>query len=70
MALEIFVNTGPYGAESLKRYFSYSFHLISPKLVRTLGTMGEYKLLLFLALDQVLKMCHFEILAWEPIEKS
>ncbi len=35
-----------------------------------LATMGEYRLLVFLLIGQVLKiLCHFEILRWESMRK-
>ncbi len=38
MALyEMFLNTGPYGAGISKRYSSYSFHVMSPKLYEDTG---------------------------------
>ncbi len=50
--LENFLNTAPCEAENFKCYSRYSFHLISAKPyegqnMRTLATMGEYRLLLF-----------------------
>ena len=38
--------------------------------MRTLASLGEYRLLLFLAIGQVLKIIwHFEILTWESMGK-
>ena len=38
--------------------------------MKTLATMVEYRLSLFLAIDQVLKILwHFEILTWESMGK-
>ncbi len=49
-----------------KSYSSYSLIQYQPNGMRALGTTGEYRLLLFLVIDQVLEMLwHFEILAWE-----
>ena len=51
------------GLEISKCYYSYSFHLMSAELMRTLATMVQYRLLLFLAIGHVLKILrHFKIL--------
>ncbi len=42
------------GLEISKRY-SYSLHPMAAKLMRMLATMVDYRLLLFLAIGQVLK---------------
>ena len=64
---EFFLNIATYmGLEISKPYASYSFHSMSVKRIRTLATVVEYMLLLFLAISQVLKLLwHFEIIkAW------
>ena len=53
---EIFVNTGPYWSKKLKSYSSYRFHPMAIKLHENIGYHGEYRLLLFLAVDQVSKL--------------
>ena len=56
--------------EILKCY-SYSFHLISTNRYEDIGYHREYRLLLFLAIGQVLKILwYFESLKWETMEKS
>ncbi len=59
------------GLEILKRFSSYSFHLnCQPNFMRTLATMVKYRLSLFLAIGQVLKILwHFQILTWELVGK-
>ncbi len=58
---EMFANTGPYPAGNL--YSSYTFHLISVKILLwrhwLLAAMVEHSLVLFLAIGQLLK---FEVL--------
>ncbi len=67
---EIFLNTGPYGAGNFKRFSSYSFIWCQPNFMRTLATMAEYRLSLFLAIGQVLKILwHFEISTCESMGK-
>ncbi len=64
---EIFVSTGRYRAGNSKRY-PYNFHPMSAKFMTTLLTTGECQLLLFLAIDQVLKqLWQFEILTLESM---
>ncbi len=53
--------------EISKRFSSYSFPLMSANFMRTLPTMVEYRLSLFLAIGQVL--WHFEILTCESMGK-
>ena len=44
--------------------------ICQPNFLRTLATMVQYKLSLFLAISQVLKILwHIEILTWESMEK-
>ncbi len=51
------------GLEISKRYSSYSFRLMSGKLYEDISYMVEYRLSLFLAIGQVLKLVwHFKIL--------
>ncbi len=61
MALGIFLLAqGLMGLEIAKRYSSYNFHLMTANFMRTLVTMGEYSLLLVLAIGLVLKIsCDF-----------
>ena len=64
-----YVNAGPYGAKISKRYPSYCFHPISPKLYEDIGYRGKYRLLPFLTISQVLEILwHFEILTLASME--
>ncbi len=50
------------GLEISKRYSSYSFHPMSAKPYDDIGYHGGYRLLLFLAISQVIKILwHFVI---------
>ncbi len=68
---EIFVNTGPYGAEFQSAIPPTVFIHCHSNFMRTLATKGEYRLVHFLAIGQIKKkMWHFEILTWESMGKS
>ena len=69
--MEFFVNKGLYGAGNFKNATSPTVFIGSQaNFLRTLATMAEYRLLLCLAIVQVLKnVWHFEILTWESIGK-
>ncbi len=67
--MKLFSTQDHMGLEMSKR-FCYSFHLMSANFMRTFATMVEYRLSLFLAIGQVLKILwHFEILTWESMGK-
>ncbi len=68
---EFFVNTGPYGTGNFKNAAPPTLFIrCQPNFKRTLATMVEYSLLLFLAIDQLLTILwHFEILTLESIGK-
>ncbi len=64
---EIFVNTGPYRAANFIMGPTV-FIRFQPNFMRTLATMGEYRMLLVLAISQVLQnLWHFEIFTWESM---
>ncbi len=52
-----------------KLYFSMAFIGSHPTFVRTLLTMGECSLLLFLAIGQIQNVWHFEMLTLESMGK-
>ena len=58
------------GLEMSKRYFSYSFHLMSAKLYEDIGYHGGIEAITFLGNWPSLKFfCHFEILTCESMGK-
>ena len=59
-----------YGLEIQNATSPTVFIRCQPNFMGTLATMVEYRLLLFLAIGQVLKILwHFEIFTWESMGK-